>query len=105
MRLLLGSTNAANRGPAIRALTLGDRLAILRGSLHRVLHDLLRTALHAVSLDFHVRSPFNSFISDNVCIGTHILVSNVTQSRPYLIFFCPGAVNGYRCAEVPSIYT
>ena len=50
---LLAGTNAADRGSAIGALALRDGLAVLRRALHRVLHNLLGLALHAVSLDSH----------------------------------------------------
>lgn len=57
--LLLGSTDAANRGAAVRALTLGDWLAVLRGALDRINHGLLGLALYAVSFNSHVY--LNSF--------------------------------------------
>ena len=51
--LLLGGTDAAHGGSAVRTLALGDRLAVLRDALNGVLHDLLRLALHAIRLDSH----------------------------------------------------
>lgn len=50
---LLRGANAAHGGSAVRALPLGDGLAVLRDALNGVLHDLLRLALHAIRLDSH----------------------------------------------------
>lgn len=50
---LLGGTNAADGGAAIGAFTLRDGLAVFRGSLDGILHDLLCLALHAVCLNSH----------------------------------------------------
>ena len=55
---LLGRADAADRGTAVRALALGDVLAVLGLADDRVLHFLLSLALHAISLDCH-----DSFLS------------------------------------------
>ena len=50
---LFCSSNAADGGSAIGALTLGDGLTVLGNALNGILHFLLSLALHAISLDSH----------------------------------------------------
>ena len=50
---LFCSSNAADGGSAVGALTLGDGLTVLGNALNGILHFLLSLALHAVSLDSH----------------------------------------------------
>jgi hypothetical protein len=51
---LLGSTDAANGGTTVWALTLGNRLTIFGCALNWILHNLLCLAFHAVSFDSHL---------------------------------------------------
>src|SRR5699024_6128474 len=61
---LLAGANAADGGAAVGALALRDGLAVLRRALHRVLHNLLGLALHAVSFDCHS-------VSTSLCLSMY----------------------------------